>query len=132
MAACGLLISWQLRHQDAHATPPAIFIACATASLLSAYLGWYFAKFYELKPRLALFLFPLTIVFLTSVAVASIYILVQSALWHQDYLPSIATQAKYFPSYMMWYGLFSAVIWLPAFAVGTVFLKRVAKSELRI
>ena len=132
MAACGILISWQLRQQCTHATPPAIFVACAIASFLSIYFGWRFSKLYCLKPKAALVLFPLGVVFCTSAAVALAYILTQPFFREWEYFSSVASQAKYLPSYMLWYSMFSAVIWLPAFLVITFVLKNVARSELRI
>ena len=132
MAACGLLISWQLRGQYSHATPPAIFISCAFSSLLSGYIGWRLAGLYKRIPRFAVFAFPVAVVFLTSAAVAIIYIVVQPLFHDWEYWAGLSSQIESIPSYMAWYAGFSSVIWIPALLITTLVLRRIARSGLRI
>lgn len=132
MTACSFLISWQLRGQYSHATPPAIFISCAFSSLLSGYIGWRLAGLYKRTPRSAVLAFPIAVLVLTSAAVAIIYIVVQPLFRDWEYWAGLSSQIRSIPSYMAWYAIFSAVIWLPALLITTLVLRRIAMSELRI
>ena len=124
MAACGALVSGQFRDQYIHATPPAIFVACACSSLISGGLGWWFAGIYVRSPNVAVVAFPVAVPILTTATAAILYIAVQPVFRGGEYWTGVSSHVGNLLVYMTGYLTSSAIIWLPAFLATAVLLRR--------
>ena len=131
MGSCGVFVSWQLRHQIYHATPPAIFLACATSSLLSALFGWKLSGLYIRYAKIGFLLFPLAVLALTSFSTAIVYYGSEPLFRDWGYLHALQSQFKYVYQYAILYVLMSIPVWLVGWALATILLRKLAQS-LRI
>jgi len=130
MLLAGLLVWFGLRHQDIHATPPAILLAVVLAAIVSALLGWCLVSVYVARRRVAAILFvPVVILVVAAFTAGTTYVLATPAFRGAPFINFISAQAHYVPSYAVWYVSAGSFVWVPGFILATLFLTRVAARE---
>ncbi len=132
MSCSGFFVSWQLRDQIYHATPAAIFIACAISSILAGLFGWKLSKIYSSAPKFGFLLFPISVLALTAFSVSILYIVITPMFHDWDYLQSLHDLLGYFGQNVFLYLSMSAPVWLIGWTLANLYFRKLRQETTRL
>ena len=123
MLLAGLFVWFQFRNQNAHATPPAILLACVAAPIVSALLGWYLAPTYVSWRKAAAVIFvPFIVIVGTAFSAACLYMLASNVIRSTPVFAYFSS--RYVLDCALMYIVAGSLIWAPGFIATSLLLIR--------
>lgn len=137
MAVAGFMVYWPLRDQTTHATPAAIAIACAIASMAAGLVGWIFATAY-IRPKSSLMAtigVPALVLASASLVAGLAYFLVTPLfhwdLWRDLLEPHLGAAMVKVVILGLSYTAFCTPVWLLGLPICTYLMRRKGLALMR-